>query len=172
MRQRGFTLIEILVVVVIIGVMIVGVTLSVGMAHGDRQLETERDRILAIADHLRDLAQLQNREYGLRCYEGGYEFLVFDARSRLWHNEGDELLRSRELPAGLEMKVWIEGRPIVLPEAEVDADLRVPQVMLYSSGELNLFEIELRREGGGGARIAPADGSDTIMATALEAGAR
>ena len=169
MRQRGFTLIEILVAMLIIGIMILGVTLSGGLAFGDRDLELERDRILALADHLRDQATLQNREYGLRCFEGGYQFLVFDARTGLWHGEGDDLLRERELPQGLSLRLWIEGQRVVLPEAEVDPEDFAPQILLYSSGDLSLFELELRREGGSAARIAPATDSDRIVVSMSEA---
>lgn len=168
MRPRGFTLIEILVTMVIIGIMIVGITLAVGVAHGDRPLETERDRILALADHLRDQAALQGREYGMRIFDGGYEFLAYDVRTALWGDFGDDLLRARSLPEGLLLKLWIEGRPVVLPEAEVDPDQRRPQVLLYSSGELNLFELELRRQGGQGMRLQPADDGVGIEVTVLE----
>lgn len=169
MRSRGFTLIEILVAVLIIGVMIAAATLATGIAQNDGPLEEERDRILALTDHLRDQAALQNREYGMRCFEGGYEFLVYDARSGQWSNQGDDLLRARKLPAGLEMKVWVEGRSVSLPVEDVEPADRTPQVLLYSSGELNLFELELRRRQGAGARIAPAQAGDRIEATKLPA---
>jgi general secretion pathway protein H len=171
MRQRGFTLVEILVAVLIIGIMILGITLSGGLAFGDRDLELERDRILALTEHLRDQAALQNREYGMRCYEGGYQFLVFDPRTGLWNGEGDDLLRERKLPKGLSMRLWVEGNPIVLPEAEAvfDPEDFTPQILLYSSGDLNLFELELRREGGAGVHLAPATDSDRMAVRMLEA---
>ena len=169
MRQRGFTLIEILVTVVIIGIMVAGVMISGGLAFNDRHLDTERDRILVIADHLRDQAALQNREYGLRIYDGGYQFMTFDVRQRLWHDGGDELLRARKLPKGITMKLWIEGRPVTLPEAEVEPDELAPQILLYSSGDLSLFELEIRREAGDGVRIAPSTDGTTLMETQLEA---
>ena len=172
-RQRGFTLVEILVVVVIIGLMMVGVTIATGMAHGDRELETERDRILALADHLRDQATLQAREYGLRCYEGGYQFLYYDPRNGVWLDQGDDLLRPRALPKGLVMRLSVEGRNVLLPAAEVDPEELAPQILLYSSGELSLFELDLRRgRNGAGVRIAPAEGTDKIEVQKLPAADR
>lgn len=141
----GFTLVEILVVVVIIGILSVGAVLSLGViTGGDRELERERDRIVAVTDYLREQAQLQNREFGMRVFTGGYEFLAWDVRTARWEAvQDDPLLRTRELPAGLETRVLVEGRPVVLPQRE-DED-PAPQILLFSSGELNSFELTLLR---------------------------
>jgi len=172
-RGAGFTLIEILVVLLIIGIMIAGAVLSIGVTGGDRDLEKERERVLALTDYLRDQAGLQNREYGMRCFIGGYEFLVYDPRSGRWQRvQDDTATRPRHLPPGLVMQVSIEGRDIVLPRETVEAEDLVPQIMLYSSGDLNLFELTLRREeAAGGVRFAPSPSSDRIEATDLSAGA-
>lgn len=150
----GFTLIEILVVVLIIGIMAVGIALSLGTGGGDdRELDTERDRVLTIMGHLRDQAGMQNREFGMRCFDGGYEFMVRDSRRQLWAVlEGDVLTRRRTLPAGLELELAVEGRRIVLPRA--DAKDPAPQILLFSSGELSSFELTLRREDGADGRGA------------------
>lgn len=170
--DAGFTLIEILVVVLIIGIMIVGAVLTTNAAGGDRDLEKERDRILALTDYLREQAALQNREYGMRCYEGGYEFVVYDAASRMWVKlQDDSITQSRKLPEGIEMSMNVEGRKIVLPPAEVLPDELAPQILLYSSGDLNQFELMLQRTGGRGVRFAPSPAADRIEATELEAGA-
>lgn len=164
--SRGFTLIEILVVLLIIGIMIAGAVLTVGVAADDQDLEKERDRLLALMDYQRDQAALQNREIGLRFTESGYEFLAFDPRTGQWQAlTGDSITRPRRLPAGITASVRIEGRDIVLPAADGTADAdepRVPQVLLYSSGELNLFEVTLQRAGGAAMRLTPARGSDGI----------
>jgi general secretion pathway protein H len=168
--HAGFTLIEILVVLVIIGIVIAGVTLSVNAGGGDRELDKERDRILALTDYLRDQAALQNREYGIRVFIGGYEFLVFNARTGLWEQlTNDSLTRTRKLPKGMNLTLFVEGRGIVLPAAQAKPEELSPQIMLYSSGELNLFELNLRRTGGTGVHIAPARDSDRIEAVALPA---
>lgn len=169
----GFTLIEILVVLVIIGVLIAGATLAVGVVGKDSDLEKERDRITALLDYLREQAALQNREYGMRCYTGGYEFLVFDARTGQWQRlQGDPLTRPRRLAAGLELELSIEGREVVLPRPRIDEDRNseelAPQILLFSGGDLNLFELTLRREASGeGALFAPAENSDRIQVTPL-----
>ena len=178
LTQRGFTLIEIMVVMLIIGIMITATVLSSGIAHGDRDLEKERDRILGLTDYMREQASLQNREFGIRCYDGGYEFVVYNRDPNnmdagLWQRVADDpLMRSRHLPEGLDLELAVDGRRIKLPPEEVKDDELAPQVLLYSSGELNLFELTLRREpAGAGVRIAPSAAEDRIEAKALAAGA-
>ena len=68
----GFTLIELMVVVVIIGVVIAAMLLSVGGSGSDTQLEQERDRLAALIDYVRERAALQTVEYGMRCEIGDY----------------------------------------------------------------------------------------------------
>jgi general secretion pathway protein H len=169
----GFTLIEILVVLLIIGVLIAGTVLSLGVVGRDSALDKERERIAALMDYLRDQAALQNREYGVRCFVGGYEFVAFDARRGMWQRlEDDPMTRRRRLPTGIDMTVRIEGRPIALPPADDKNDDLSPQILLFSSGELNLFELTLQRTATGeGARLAPSANSDRIEVTTLAAAA-
>jgi general secretion pathway protein H len=169
--SSGFTLIEILVVMLIIGILVVGATLTSGVLGRDSALGKESDRLSALMDYIREQATLQNREYGLRCFVGGYEFLAYDSRSGQWRRiENDTTLRARQLATGLTLQVAIEGRDIVLPREQVKDDELTPQIMLFSSGDLNLFELTLRREATGEAtRFAPAADSDRINITALPA---
>jgi len=148
----GFTLIEVLVVVVIIGVVIAGMLLSLGATGRDSQLEQERDRLAALIDYVRERAALQTIEYGLRCDSGGYRFVLYDTRAAAWRMDPlDDSLRARSLPAGLEISLSVEDRTIVLPpradpKSKAPVDL-TPQVMLFSSGELTNFKLRLTRSG-------------------------
>jgi general secretion pathway protein H len=146
--------------------------LSLGVVGGgDRPLKQERERIEAAVNFLREQASLQNREFGLRCFPGGYEFVVFDLSGAGWMRISDErLLATHELPPGLEISLRIDGRPVVLPKR--DASDPVPQVMLSASGDLNLFELTVRRENTGpGFRAAPAETEDEVEFSTLDAGA-
>jgi general secretion pathway protein H len=149
--SQGFTLIELLVVMVIIGVMVGTMLLSLGDRGHDSQLEKERDRLAALFNYVQERAALQTIEYGLRCEQGGYRFVMYDSRKALWLEDPlDEQLRARMLPDGLTLALSVEDRPIVLP-AQSDPRARLmsldltPQVMIYSSGDLTRFRLALTR---------------------------
>jgi len=151
----GFTLVELMVVVVIIGVVIAATLLSLGGSSRDSQLEQERDRLAALIAYVRERAGLQTVEYGLRCEHGDYRFTMYDSRTGKWIEDPlDDSLRVRTLPPGLEMALSLEDRPVVLPERkdasrqDAPQDL-TPQIMLYSSGELSSFKLTLLRTGVG-----------------------
>jgi general secretion pathway protein H len=144
----GFTLIEILVVVVIIGVIAAGMLLSVTLTGRDRELEKESDRLFALFNYAREQAELQTREYGVMFQDDGYEFLTYDTRRNSWRSVfEDDALGARHLPDGLDFKLIVDGRPVVLTRPK-DAKDKTPQVMIFSNGDLTAFGATLERDGG------------------------
>jgi general secretion pathway protein H len=79
MRSKGFTLIEILVVLVIMTVIISLAVLSIGTTGRDTQLDEESRRIEGLVDILHERALLEGRDFGLRIEPAGYGFLVYSA---------------------------------------------------------------------------------------------
>ena len=145
---RGFTLIEVLVVVVIIGIITAGILLSVNVTGRDRELERESDRLLALFTYAREQAEMQTREYGIMFQDDGYEFLTYDTRRAGWRSVfEDDALKARKLPDGLGFKLTVEARPVVLARPK-DAKDKTPQVMIFSNGDLTTFAATLAREDG------------------------
>jgi type II secretion system protein H len=113
----GFTLLELMVVVVIIGIVVIGAILSLGATGTDSALQQERDRLAALMDYTRERGAMLTLEYGIRLGQHGYRFTFYDNRLARWSPERvDETLRLRKLPAGLRFRLQIEGKDIVLDD--------------------------------------------------------
>jgi general secretion pathway protein H len=149
-RSTGFTLIELMIVVFIIGLMAAAVVITFGGDRRDTQLDQEAERLHALFDYVREQAELQTRDYGFRVNKSGYSFVVFDVLQNQWRAaDEDDAMRQREFPETLEPQVVVDGRRIVLDQKAKDLEEFKPQVMIFSNGDLTSFEISLRRQGGG-----------------------
>jgi general secretion pathway protein H len=151
--SRGFTLIEILVTVVIIGVIVSAATLAIGVLGADREVEDQSRRFWAVLQQAREESELQGIDVGVFVARSEYEYMRFDQRKNLWVPLlDDDLYKSRELPKGLEFRLWLEGREIVLrptlPDREKPDDNKKwpPQVMVLSSGDVMPFELRIERD--------------------------
>ena len=148
--SAGFTLLELLVVVAIIGLLVQAVALSWRAIGNDQEIEQETGRLRSIIDLLHEEALMQSRDYGLMFTETGYRFYVFDYQTLEWvEAQGDRLLQPHALRPLLSMVLFLDGREVPLdPDFESqDIENAEPQVMLLSSGEVTPFEIEMSRAG-------------------------
>lgn len=141
-RRAGFTLLEILVTMVLIGIIMSFALLAIRGGSAGEQLEEETRRLHALMRLARDEAVVQSRELALVVRETGYEFQVLGEEE--WAGvEGDRLLRARDFPEGTEVELVIEELPVDL---EAQEEQQPPRIFVFSSGEMTPFEISLRVE--------------------------
>jgi general secretion pathway protein H len=164
----GFTLLEVLVVVVIIGIITTMAVVSVRVLGGDHEMDQEARRLQAVLMQARDDAMLEGRDVGLRLDEQGYDFLRYDSRSETWLLEAeDPLLRERRLPEGLRASLAIEQRDVKLKSRGAGSANQplLPQVVVMASGDLLPFDVLLQRDGTEERRIVTGrvDGSIEIL---------
>lgn len=148
-RSRGFSLLELLVVVTIIGIFAGAAVLYIGVTGRDRVIEREMLRLSSIVELLREEALMQGRDYGVLFSQTGYRFYIYDHTQSLWVDPpGDRLLRGHALPEPLRLGLILEERDVRLAQ-EFDEELLEepePQVFVLSSGELTPFSAEIGRD--------------------------
>ncbi len=136
--HSGFTLLEVLVVVVISAVLVAALTLSVG-GNGERQLANASERFQTLLGHACNQAELGGREIGAVISADGYTFMRLDGDR--WRTlPGDGELRARHWPTGMRIELSREGRPVALATAQRNA----PQLVCFSSGEVTSFALAMR----------------------------
>ena len=166
--QRGFSLLELLVVVAIIGLLVGAVTLSMSTLGNDRQISEETVRLRGMLNLLHEEALMQSRDYGVMFTETGYRFYVFDYQQLAWvEPQDDRLLEQHALRAQLTMALLLDGREVPL-EDSFDTEVvenPEPHIMLLASGEVTPFTLEMSRDGIDGRfeLTAELDGTLTVV---------
>ena len=155
---RGFTLIEVMVVVLIIAILVGAAVLSMGTLGSDRELRREAQRMRALLQLMQEEALMQGRDYGIEVRATGYEFLVYDHDQFIWGYPLDEdLFIEHQLPGELALELTLEGREVVLEEEKDDEAQPEPHIMVLSSGEMTPFEMGFYRDLLGGRFVITAE---------------
>ncbi|MBL8299171.1 MAG: type II secretion system minor pseudopilin GspH [Rhodanobacteraceae bacterium] len=136
-QVRGFTLIEILVVVVILGVLAAAVSIALSGAGGERQLEREAERLQALLAYACEQAEIGGLAVGLSLADNGYAFSQRNGDSWKVITQGE--LREREWPANLRAELSRDGKRLEIQPQSPET----PPVVCFASGELTPFRLEL-----------------------------
>ena len=152
--QHGFTLLELLVVVVIVAILFTYTTLAMRSDTPADIIKKEAQRLERLVQLALEESILRGEEYGLEIFLDGYRFLRFDVTENQWLPlTDDKILRQRELPLDMELEMNLEDTEIVIemssdPMKEQTLDLDSgseedseeekarPQIFLLSSGEI------------------------------------
>lgn len=147
MTQRGFTLLELLVVMVLIGIVAGLASLSIGDG-AERKLRSEAERLATTLALARDellITGESDRALGLR--RDGYSFLelvILDDNTREWRPLEDRQLGPRQFEAGLiELQLELDGARTPLPQTSGWE----PHIRLSNTGEMTPALIRLQVPG-------------------------
>ncbi len=169
MRNKGFTLVEILVVVVIMAVVISLAVLSIGVTGRDNQLDQESRRLQALIDLLHERAVLEGRDFGVRVEPSGYSFVVYDNYRDAWARFDEENeYRHRNLPKGISLQLQLDQQTVVLKPvdtAQSGGPPPAPQLAIAASGDGTPFRLILQRDA---TQARAAVAGDALGKTSLE----
>lgn len=142
--SAGFTLLELLVVLVLIGIIFSFAMLSLGGDDVAELMERETRKLGTLLGLASDEAVLRGEEMAVHFTTEGYEFLIL--KDGHWQApEADRLLQARELPTDIEIRLEIDGDDPGLTRSEdEEAETVTPQVYILSSGEMTPFTATLQ----------------------------
>lgn len=152
-RAKGFTLLEVLLVVLLIGMMARIVVPSVSWGGDEERLQQSAERFKAVFDLASEFAMLNNTELGVIFKDNNYRFVSFDGTkwvdfSPEQYFEPSDLEEGVELELELEGLEWAEHNLLseVTFEVEEDDDndskeMLSPQVFILSSGDITPFRL-------------------------------
>lgn len=140
MMARGFTLIEVLVVVVIAATLTALVVLRLGQWQSPDNPARQLERLNALIDYQCEQAMFQSRPRGIRIVANGYDF--WQRRSIDWLPLApDGSNRPRQFDGSLEVSLSMAGYRVELGDV---TDQSQPQIVCQPLGELTPFELTLQ----------------------------
>jgi len=136
--ESGFSLLELLVVIVIIAILFTFTTLAIRGTSPEELIQTEAQRLDRLIQLALEEAILKGTEYGLEFKPDSYRFLLFIENT--WQPlEDDKLLRQRQLPENMQFELEVEQIDVLVEKQSDDSedeDRPDPQVFILSSGEI------------------------------------
>lgn len=138
-KARGFTLVEMMVVLLIIGVVVTFAGFSLRGDPWAERIDEETRRLAALLSLASEEAVMEARELAVRFDTDGYHFLLL--RNGNWVElREDPLLRPRDLPEGMELELRLQDGADATSSEE---NPELPQVYILSSGEMTPFTVHL-----------------------------
>jgi len=146
-KQQGFTLLEIMIVILILGFSLGVVSLSIGGDDGSSVAKKEAEDLVLTAQFVSEQTVLNSQIIGLffvpRQVNGSINsqwcYRWQQRRDNQWQ-EVSETLAERCLPARIQVDMVVEGEPY---EHDPDLTPTPPVLVFFPSGEATPFELAL-----------------------------
>ncbi|MDF0534573.1 type II secretion system minor pseudopilin GspH [Shewanella yunxiaonensis] len=162
LRLQGFTLLEVMLVILLMGLMAAAVTLSIGGGDQQQQLKREAQRFISVTEAVADEAVLSGQFVGIVVDKNAYHYVIY-IDDKWQPLQRDNLVSEHQLPEGISTDIEVEGLPLDQDEDKdslFDDDKKPfdddpkqqnnpePQIMLLPSGEMTGFELTFIASGG------------------------
>jgi general secretion pathway protein H len=169
-KHAGFTLIEVMVVLLIMGLATGTVMLSYTGESGQDLLKKQTQRLQVVFNMASDYAVLNQRQLGLRVEDKNrsYYFMYLDEEEEWQKIELDKTFAEHQLPKSFNLELSLTDLPWETEDSlfssevfdeglsvsddgveigqEEDKKLDPPQIFIFSSGEITPFSITLAYE--------------------------
>jgi general secretion pathway protein H len=158
LRQRGFSLLELLVALVVVVLVTTLVNLTVGSGGEDIQVESQVFNLADVGSYALDEAQMSGVDFGLllqeeeQAGETAYSYRWLQRQIDGWAEPDGigDMFAPQQLPPGVSLELELEETPLVelsLDEIdpEDDEERVLPQVVFYASGETTVGAINVRK---------------------------
>ncbi|MBE7216761.1 type II secretion system minor pseudopilin GspH [Shewanella benthica] len=156
LRQQGFTLMEVLLVVLLMGLAASAVTMTMGGADGKKELERTALQFMTATEMVLDETVLSGHFIGIVIEKTSYKYVFYDEGK--WKSlDRDRILAERQMKDGVEISLVLDGLPLVQEDEEQDSwfdepfidekteaekkKFPEPQILLFPSGEMSAFEM-------------------------------
>ncbi len=136
-RQPAFTMIEMLVVILIIGIIINFIVVKIDANNPLDQLKAEARRFTSLTELATEEALLRSALIGIAIEEHSYQFLLFTESD--WEPIQEDIFRERKLPEDIHLRLVIED----VMESMLTQENDTPDIILLPSGEITPFELEI-----------------------------
>ncbi len=167
-NYQGFTLIEMMAVMLIVGIAASMAALSIGSGSRPQEIKNASRTLYNSINLAFEEAVYANQQFGLRFDIDQddeepvylYQWLVFDATEQRWFLTDIEELEEQKLPERLLLEVEVEGQLLDIGNIKKDEDDIIfevkkkigedvvihPDIYFFSSGETQNFTIRIADE--------------------------
>jgi general secretion pathway protein H len=144
-QAPGFTLVEILVVLIIVSVMSGIVVTSLPSSFQNSDFDEESLRLKTVIELIREESLTRASEYGLKTDKDNYSFFVYNEMEQNWTQLNTKPYAEHKLGYGILLKTTIEDNELILTDEEDEESSvpNAPRILLLSSGEMTPFEITI-----------------------------
>ncbi|MFQ3189087.1 MAG: general secretion pathway protein H [Paraglaciecola sp.] len=169
-KYAGFTLLEVMLVLLIMGLATGAVVLSYSGENGEDLLKKQTQRLQVVFNMASDFAVLNQRQLGLRVEDDkkSYYFMYQDQEQEWQKLELDTTFSEHQLPDMFSLELFLTDLPWEIEDSlfgsgvfdeelsvsddgveignEEEKKLAPPQIFIFSSGEITPFSITLAYE--------------------------